>query len=48
MEQEIREVLEAYVAERNSILEQIEGAWSRQKRRPTARQVDRWIAAGRE
>jgi hypothetical protein len=48
MEHEIREVLEDYVAERTSIVGQIEAAWSRQKRRPTAKQVDKWIAAGRD
>jgi plasmid stability protein len=48
MEHEVREVLEEYVAERDSVLKQIEAAWSRQTRRPTAKQVDRWIVAGRE
>ena len=47
MEQEVRELLEEYVAERHSILEQIERAWERQSRRPTAKQIDRWIRAGR-
>lgn len=47
MEQEIRELLEIYVSERRSVLDQIEAAWSRQTRRPTAREVDTWIAAGR-
>jgi plasmid stability protein len=48
MEQELRELLEQHVAERDSVLEQIEAAWSRQKRRPTANQIDKWIAAGRK
>ncbi len=48
MEHEIREVLEDYVAERGSVLEQIEAGWSQQKGRPTAKQVDKWIAVGRE
>jgi len=48
MEQEVREMLEDYVAERGSILEQIEAGWARQPRRPTAEQVDQWIGAGRE
>jgi hypothetical protein len=48
MEQEVRDLLEEYVAERSSILEQIEAAWATQRRRPTAKQVDRWIRAGRE
>ena len=48
MEQEVRELLEEYVAERGSILEQIEAAWVTQPRRPTAKQVDRWIGVGRQ
>ena len=48
MEQQVRELLEEYVAGRGSILEQIEAAWVTQSRRPTAKQVDRWIAAGRK
>jgi len=47
MEQEVRELLEGHVAERRSVLAQIEGAWLKQARRPTAREVDAWIAAGR-
>jgi len=47
MEQEVREVLEAYASERRSVLEQIEASWSRQTRRPTAAEVDTWILAGR-
>jgi plasmid stability protein len=48
MEQEVRELLEDYVAERRSVLEQIEAGWATQPRRPTAEQVDRWIEAGRK
>ena len=48
MEQEVRELLEAYVAERRSVLEQIEASWATQSRRPSAKEVDRWIGAGRE
>ncbi len=48
MEQEVRELLEEYVAERLSVLEQIEAAWARQSRRPTARAVESWIGAARE
>jgi plasmid stability protein len=48
MEQEVRELLEDYVVERRSVLEQIEAAWSRQRRRPTSQEVDNWIGAGRE
>lgn len=47
MEQEVRELLETYVSERRSVLDQIEGAWTRQARRPSAAEVDAWIAAGR-
>jgi plasmid stability protein len=48
MEQEVRELLEEYVADRDSILEQIQATWVTQSRRPTAKQVDTWIAAGRK
>jgi plasmid stability protein len=47
MEQEVRELLEAHVAERRSVLEQIEAGWARQSRRPSAAEVDAWIGAGR-
>lgn len=47
MEQEVRELLEAHVADRRSVLEQIEAAWARQTRRPTASEVDAWIGVGR-
>jgi plasmid stability protein len=47
MEQEVRELLEAHVAERRSVLEQIEAGWARQARRPTAAEVDAWIGAAR-
>ncbi len=45
MEQEVRELLEGYVAERRSVLEQIERAWATQTRRPTAKQIESWIVA---
>lgn len=47
MEQELRELLEGHVAERRSVLEQIEAGWTRQTRRPTAAEVDGWMGAGR-
>ncbi len=47
MEQEVRELLEGYVAERHSVLKQIEAGWTKQARRPTAREVDAWIGVGR-
>jgi plasmid stability protein len=48
MEQEVRELLEEYVAERTSVLKEIEASWEQQSRRPTAREIDSWINAGRE
>lgn len=47
MEQEVRDLLEAHVAERQSVIEQIEAGWARQTRRPTAAEVDAWIGVGR-
>ena len=47
MEEEVRELLASYVAERRSVLKQIEAAWTTQARRPTAEQVENWIGAGR-
>ena len=47
MEQEVRELLEIHVSERRSVLEQIEMGWGRQTRRPSAREIDSWITAGR-
>jgi plasmid stability protein len=48
MEQEVRELLESYVAERRSVIEQIEAGWATQLRRPTAEQVEAWIGVGRK
>ena len=47
MEQEVRDLLEGYVAERRAVLDQIAAAWHRQERRPTATEVDTWMAIGR-
>ena len=47
MEQEVREILHGFIAERHSVLEQIEQSWAAQTRRPTAREIDGWIAPGR-
>ena len=47
MEQEVRELLEGHVAERRSVMEQIEAGWAKQARRPTAAEVDSWIGTGR-
>jgi plasmid stability protein len=48
MEQEVRELLEDYAAGRETILSRIEAAWTGQSRRPSAREIDKWIEAGRE
>ncbi len=47
MEQEVREVIEEHVTEREAVLEQIEASWGEQQRRPTAVEVDRWLDTGR-
>jgi plasmid stability protein len=47
MEQEVRELIEGYVAERRAVLDQIEAGWSRQARRPTAAEIDAWMGVGR-
>jgi plasmid stability protein len=47
MEQEVRELLQAHVAERQSVFEQIEAGWTRQSRRPSSAEVDAWIGTGR-
>lgn len=47
MEQEVREMLETHVSERQSLLEQVEASWQRQARRPKAEEIDAWIAVGR-
>ncbi len=48
MEQEVRDILEEYVAERASVLKQIEASWDQQARRPTEQEIDAWISAGRD
>src|SRR5262245_1039212 len=47
MEQEVRELIEGYVAERRAVLDQIEAGWDKQTRRPTATEIDGWMAVGR-
>jgi plasmid stability protein len=47
MEQEVRDLLETSVHERVAVLEEIEGGWDAQARRPGAGEIDRWIATGR-
>jgi plasmid stability protein len=48
MEQEVRALLEEHVGEREALLEQIEDAWARQTRRPSADEIDEWVRTGRE
>src|SRR5207247_9038430 len=48
MEQEVRAVLEQHVGDRLALLDEIEQSWTRQARRPKAREVEPWIGAGRE
>jgi plasmid stability protein len=47
MEQEVRALLEQYLGDRRALLAEIERSWTRQARRPRAREVDTWIQAGR-
>jgi plasmid stability protein len=47
MEQEVRELLEGHVAERQAVLNQIEAGWAKQTRRPTASEIDAWLGVGR-
>jgi plasmid stability protein len=48
MEQEVRDLLEAHVGERASVLKQIEASWATQIRKPGAQEIDAWLASGRE
>ncbi len=47
MEQEVRDLLEGYVTERRAVLDQLQAGWAKQTRRPTAAEVDTWMAVGR-
>ena len=47
MEQEVRDLLEGYVAERRAVLDQIEAGWNAQKRHPMASEIDAWMGMGR-
>jgi plasmid stability protein len=47
MEQEVREVIEDHVTEREAVLAQIEASWGDERRRPTAAEVNRWLDTGR-
>ena len=46
MEQEVREMLNRYVARRR-VLQQVEDGWAAQARRPAADEIDRWMGIGR-
>ena len=48
MEQEVRAMLEEHVGDREALLTQIETAWARQARRPTAAEIEGWLKVGRE
>lgn len=47
MEQQVREMIEAQVGDRLSVLAQIEKAWQAQSKRPSAADIDAWIEFGR-
>jgi len=47
MEQEVREPLEEQLPEWSEVLAQIEAGWAKQARRPSAREIESWIKAGR-
>lgn len=45
-EQAAGELFDGYATERRAVLDQIEASWQAQTRRPTAADVDAWIAVG--
>ena len=47
MEQEVRDLLEEYVGERSAVVKQVEASWESQSRRPSAKEIENWIAAGK-
>jgi plasmid stability protein len=47
MEQEVRELLQGFVGERRSVIEQIEASWKHQRRPTTPREIESWIKEGR-
>jgi len=47
MEQEVRELLEEQFPERSQVFAQIEAGWAKQARRPSAKEIQSWIKAGR-
>jgi hypothetical protein len=48
MEQEVRVLIEEHIGQRMALLEQIEEAWARQKRRPDAAEIETWIDTRRQ
>ena len=47
MEQEVREMIERYVGDRLSAIEQIKRSWDSQSRFPSTQEIDSWIQEGR-
>jgi plasmid stability protein len=47
VEQEMREMLEERFPERSLVFAQIEAGWEKQARRPSAKEIESWIKAGR-
>ena len=47
MEQEVRNLLQEQVVDRQTALAEIVASWSKQTRRPKAAEIDSWIDAGR-
>lgn len=47
LEQEVRELIIGYVAARQSVVDQIDAGWAKQTRRPSAKEIDSWMAVGR-
>jgi plasmid stability protein len=47
MEQQVRELLEEQFPERSQVFAQIEAGWEKQSRRPSAKEIESWIKAGR-
>ena len=48
MEQEVRDIIEEHTGDRLSAIRQIESSWQKQRTRPKAKDVERWIRMGRE
>jgi plasmid stability protein len=47
MEQEVREMLDEHVIDRETAMARVRASWARQTRRPAPEEVDRWIETGR-